>query len=49
MRQNHINAIGDILAYSSSRLKINLKCTKSIDDLIVSKDKVGEFKKWIDR
>jgi len=45
----NINAIDDILSYSSSRLKIKINCHKPIDDLIVSKDKVSEFKKWIDR
>lgn len=44
-----INEIKDILSYSSSRLKINLKSNKPIYDLIVSKDKVKEFKKWMDR
>lgn len=45
----NINAIGDILCYSSSRLKIKLNSDKPIYDLIVSKDKVSEFKKWIDK
>ena len=44
-----INEISDILNYSSSRLKIKLKSKKNIYDLIVSKDKVREFKKWIDK
>jgi DNA-binding LytR/AlgR family response regulator len=44
----NINSIRDIICYSSSRL--NLKLDKQpIDDLIVSKDKVSEFKKWIDK
>ncbi len=45
----NINQIRDILHYSSSRLKIELNSNKSIYDLIVSKDKVREFKKWIDK
>jgi len=45
----NINAISDILSYSSSRLKIKLNSDKPIYDLIVSKDKVSEFKKWIDK
>jgi DNA-binding LytR/AlgR family response regulator len=45
----NINAISDILSYSSSRLKIKLNGEKPIYDLIVSKDKVSEFKKWIDK
>lgn len=45
----NINQISDILSYSSSRLKIKLNSNKPIYDLIVSKDKVREFKKWIDK
>jgi len=45
----NVDAISDILIYSSSRLIIKLKGNKPIYDLIVSKDKVGEFKKWIDK
>ncbi|MDN5215604.1 LytTR family DNA-binding domain-containing protein [Fulvivirgaceae bacterium BMA12] len=44
----HINAIQDIVSYSNSRLKIKLK---NCDDqlVIVSRDKVQDFKKWLDR
>jgi len=45
----NINAVSDILHYSSSRLKIKINGEKPIYDLIVSKDKVSEFKKWIDK
>jgi len=45
----NINEISDILNYSSNRLKIKLKSNKPIYDFIVSKDKVSEFKKWIDK
>lgn len=45
----NINAVSDILSFSSSRLKIKLNNEKPIYDLIVSKDKVNEFKKWIDK
>lgn len=45
----NINEISDIINYSSSRLKIKLKSAKPIYDIIVSKDKVREFKKWIDK
>jgi DNA-binding LytR/AlgR family response regulator len=45
----NINAVSDILSYSSSRLKIKLNNEKPFYDLIVSKDKVNEFKKWIDK
>lgn len=44
----NINAIRDIISYSSSRLKLKLD-NQPIDDLIVSKDKVSEFKMWIDK
>ncbi|MGQ8336823.1 LytR/AlgR family response regulator transcription factor [Sunxiuqinia sp. A32] len=45
----NINEINDILGYSSSRLKIRLKSAKPIYDLIVSREKVREFKRWIDK
>ncbi|MBN2349770.1 MAG: response regulator transcription factor [Bacteroidales bacterium] len=45
----NIHAIKDILSYSSSRLKINLNSNKPVYDLIVSKDRVSEFKKWMDK
>jgi DNA-binding LytR/AlgR family response regulator len=45
----NINQISDIISYSSSRLKILLKTKKPIQEIIVSKDKVSEFKKWIDK
>ena len=45
----NIDAISDILGYSSSRLKIELIGGKPVYDLIVSKDKASGFKKWIDK
>ncbi len=48
----YINAISDILSYSSSRLQLrfNEKIPSINDDyLVVSRDKVNEFKKWIDK
>ncbi len=45
----NINQISDMVNYSSSRLKIILKSKKAMQDIIVSKDKVSEFKKWIDK
>lgn len=43
----HINAIQDVVIYSSSRLKItpNLKWE---GEIIVSREKVNEFKEWFD-
>lgn len=44
----NINCIDEIISYSSSRLKLKLKSETS-GDLIVSRDKVSDFKKWMDR
>lgn len=44
----NINAIRDIISYSSSRLNVKLN-NQPNEDLIVSKDKVSEFKKWVDK
>ena len=41
----HIKAISDVIIYSSSRLKIDLD-VKFDRDLIVSRDKVSDFKNW---
>jgi two-component system, LytTR family, response regulator len=48
-RKNIINreAIADIVVYSASRLKIKLKVTEQ-EPLIVSRDKVNDFKAWLD-
>jgi len=44
----HINSIMDIITYSNSRLRLKLK---SIDDpeMVVAREKVKDFKKWLDR
>jgi DNA-binding LytR/AlgR family response regulator len=43
----NINAIKDVLMYSNSRLKITL--TQEFDkEIIVSREKVSEFKEWFD-
>lgn len=43
----NINAIKDVLVYSNSRLKITLQ--QEFDkEIIVSREKVGEFKNWFD-
>lgn len=44
----HINCINEIISYSSSRLKLKLTSINS-GDLIVSRDKVSEFKRWMDK
>ncbi len=48
----NINAISDILSYSSSRLqlKLNDKIPSTNNDfLVVSRDKVSDFKKWLNK
>ncbi len=47
-----LNAIEDILSYSSSRLQVRLGNKNNMIEktfLVVSRDKVKDFKKWIDR
>jgi len=44
----HIDGIQDILTYSNSRLKLALNHFNA-DDLIVSREKVAQFKEWLDR
>ena len=41
----NINCIGEIISYSTNRLKLNVGKTEQI----VSRDKVTEFKQWMDR
>ena len=45
----NISAITDIISYSSSRLIIKLKNNPTSEDLIVSREKVSDFKRWIDK
>ncbi len=44
----NVSAIKDIVAYSSSRLKIDLAGWDE-EDVIVSRERTGAFKKWMDR
>lgn len=44
----HIDAIQDIFSYSSNRLGVKLKMLDHLD-MIVSRDKVADFKMWLDR
>jgi DNA-binding LytR/AlgR family response regulator len=44
----HIDSIQDIYSYSSNRLSVKLKMLDHLD-MIVSREKVSEFKKWLDR
>jgi two-component system, LytTR family, response regulator len=43
-----LNALKDIISYSNSRLRLILKDSDEMD-AIVSRDKVQDFKKWLDR
>jgi DNA-binding LytR/AlgR family response regulator len=44
-----IDAISLMYSYSSSRLQLTLKNEKGKDLFIISRDKVSEFKRWIDK
>jgi DNA-binding LytR/AlgR family response regulator len=44
-----INAISLIKSYSSSRVQLALKNEKENEIFVVSRDKVGLFKKWVDK
>lgn len=43
-----MTSIKDMVAYSNSRLSLSMK-VKGESDMIVSRDRVGEFKLWLDR
>lgn len=45
----NFSAIQDILIYSSGRLKIILNGWTEKEDILVSRERVTEFKKWMDR
>jgi two-component system response regulator LytT len=44
----NINAIADIISYTSSRLKLKIACSDD-DDILVSRSKLAEFRRWLDR
>jgi len=44
----HIDSLADIITFSNSRLKLVLKSYEA-QDMIVSRERVGEFKEWLDR
>ncbi len=44
----NLNAIEDVVVFSNSRLKLKVKQLND-HDLIVAREKVQEFKKWLDR
>ena len=43
-----LEAIQDIISYSNSRLKVILQ-QPADDEIIVSRERVGDFKRWLDR
>ena len=45
----NIDSISLMYSYSSSRLQLTLKGREQNDLFVVSRDKVADFKKWIDR
>lgn len=45
----NIDSIALMYSYSSSRLQLTLKNIEKSDLFVVSREKVGEFKKWIDK
>ncbi|MCX6253647.1 MAG: LytTR family DNA-binding domain-containing protein [Bacteroidia bacterium] len=44
----NFNAIADIISYSGSRLKLKIVNSKD-DDILVSRSKLTEFRKWLER
>jgi len=44
----NINAIVDIISYSGSRLKLKIACSDD-DDILVSRSKLAEFRRWLER
>lgn len=44
----NINAIADIISYTSSRLKLKIACSDD-DDILVSRSKLAEFRRWLER
>ena len=42
-------AMQDIVAYSSNRLKVVLSNRIEKEDILVSRERVAEFKEWMDR
>ena len=45
----NFSSILDILAYSSSRIKIALENRTEQEEILVSRERVTDFKKWMDR
>lgn len=43
-----INAIQQVKPYYNSRLKLSVKCMANQEDMVVSRERVAEFKQWAD-
>jgi DNA-binding LytR/AlgR family response regulator len=43
-----IDAIQQVKPYYNSRLKLSVKCMTNQEDMVVSRDRVAEFKQWAD-
>lgn len=43
-----VDAVDEVLTYSNSRLKVKLKNCPD-HDILISREKVGDFKEWLDR
>jgi DNA-binding LytR/AlgR family response regulator len=43
-----LDAIQDMISYTNSRLKLNVK-TSDDNDIVVARERVQEFKDWLDR
>ena len=44
-----LHSVDEMVSYSSNRLQLRLKHEEKSDDFVVSRDKVSDFKKWVDR
>lgn len=44
----HSKAIEQVKPYFNNRLKLSLKGVKADDDIIISRERVGDFKEWAD-
>ncbi len=45
----HFHAIQDMIAYSSHRIKVTLANWREKEEIVVSRERVSDFKTWIDR
>ncbi|MDR1980614.1 MAG: LytTR family DNA-binding domain-containing protein [Tannerellaceae bacterium] len=45
----HYDAIQDMIIYSSNRIKIILTNRQEKEDILVSRERVSDFKRWMDR